>query len=108
LLFPERTGEVCDHDQFAKGRGCVKDLNWEKGGLMRALLDRESSLYHTVYNRRTACERINSQAKALGIEHPKVRNGRSVRNLNTLTYVIINVRALQKAKSINTGILQMH
>lgn len=105
LLFPERTGQICDHAQFAKGRGCVKDLNWEKGGLMRALLDRDSALYHTLYNRRTACERINSQAKALGIETPKVRNGRSVRNLNTLTYLIINVRALQKAKSINTGIV---
>ena len=75
---------------------------------MRALLDRESPLYHTIYNQRTACERINSQAKALGIEQPKVRNGRSVTNLNTLIYVIINGRALQKAKSINTGIQLMN
>jgi hypothetical protein len=51
LLFPERTGQVCDHDQFAKGRGCVKDPNWEKGGLMRALLDRTSPLYQAVYTR---------------------------------------------------------
>ena len=65
-------------------------------------------LYHAVYNQRTACERINSQAQALGIERPKVRNGRSVRNLNTLTYLILNVRTLQKAQSINTGILQMN
>ena len=108
LLFPERTGEVCAHAQFAKGRGCVKDPNWEKGGLMRALLDRSGPLYHVIYNQRTACERINSQAKALGIEYPKVRNIHSVRNLNTLIYLIINVRALQKAKSINTGLLQMH
>ena len=108
LLFPERTGQTCDHQQFVKGRGCVKDLNWEKGGLMRALLDRDSELYHAVYNRRTSCERITSQAKALGIETPNVRNGRSVRNLNTLTYLIMNVRALQKAKSSNRGIQQMH
>ncbi len=108
LLFPQRTGESCDHAQFAKGYGCVKDPNWEKGGRMRVLLDRESPLYHAVYNQRTACERINSQAQALGIERPKVRNGRSVRNLNTLTYLILNVRVLQKAQSINTGILQMH
>jgi hypothetical protein len=108
LLFPERTGATCDHAQFAKGRGCVKDPNWEKGGLMRVLLDRSSPLYHVIYNQRTACERINSQAQALGIERPKVRNIHSVRNLNTLTYVIINVRALQKAKSINTGLLQMN
>ncbi len=108
LLVPERTGETCEHAQFVKGRGCVKDPNWEKGGLMRVLLDRDSPLYRVVYHQRTACERINSQAQALGIERPKVRNGHSVRNLNTLIYLIINVRALQKAKSINTGLLQMN
>jgi hypothetical protein len=85
-----------------------KDPNWEKGGLMRALLDRDGPLYHIIYNRRTSCERINSQAKALGIEYPKVRNIHSVRNLNTLIYLIMNVRALQKAKSINTGLLHMN
>jgi len=37
---------------------------------------------------------INGQARVLGIEHPKVRNGRSVENLNTLIYLIINIRAL--------------
>ena len=35
LLFPSRTAETCPHQQFAKGSGCVKDPNWEKGGLMR-------------------------------------------------------------------------
>jgi hypothetical protein len=108
LLFPEATGQTCDHAQFAQGSGCVKDPNWEKGGLLRALLDRDSALYHTVYNRRTSCERINSQAQALGIERPKVRNGRSVRHLNTFTYLIIHGRALQKAQSINRGIQHRH
>src|SRR5262245_36116122 len=108
LLFPERTGQVCDHPQFLKGKGCVKDPNWEQGGLMRALLDRQSPLYQAIYTQRTSCERINSTAQALGIERPKVRNGRSVARLNTLTYLIRNVRALQKAKSINTGLLQMN
>jgi hypothetical protein len=108
LLFPERTGEVCEHPQFLKAKGCVKDPNWEKGGLMRALLDRQSPLYQAIYTQRTSCERINSQAQALGIERPKVRNGRSVAHLNTLIYLIINVRALQKAKSINTGLLHMN
>jgi hypothetical protein len=107
LLFPERTGEVCDHAQFTKGKGCVKDVNWEKGGQMRVTIDRDGPLYHVIYNQRTACERINSQAQALGIERPKVRNGQSVARLNTLIYLIINVRALQKAKSINTGLLQI-
>ena len=75
---------------------------------MRVLLDRTSPLYHAIYTQRTACERINSQAQALGIERPKVRNGRSVANLNTLIYLIINVLAPQRAKSINRGLLQMN
>ena len=75
---------------------------------MRALLDRDGSLYHAIYTQRTACERINSQAQALGIERPKVRNGRSVANLNTLIYLISNVHALQRAKSINRRLLQMN
>jgi hypothetical protein len=105
LLHPERTGQTCDHPQFAKGKGCVKDINCEPGGLMRVLLDRTSPLYHAVYTQRTAAERMNSQAKEFGIERPKVRNQRSVERLNTLTYIIVNVRALQKAKSINRGLL---
>jgi len=105
LLSPEPTGATCDHEQFAKGKGCVKDVNWELGGLQRVLLDRDGPLYHAIYTQRTACERSNSQAQALGIERPKVRNGHSVRNLNTLIYLVINVRALQRAQSINAGLL---
>jgi hypothetical protein len=108
LLFPENTGASCDHEQFAKGKGCVKDVNWELGGRMRVLLDRTGPLYKGIYNQRTACERINSQAKELGIERPKVRNGRSVRHLNTLIYIVINVRALKRVRSINRGILHMN
>ena len=108
LLFPEKTGATCQHEQFAKEKGCVKDVNWERGGLARVALDRDSPLYHALYTQRTCCERINSQAKELGIERPKVRNGCSVANLNTLIYLIINVRALQRAKSINRGLLQMN
>jgi hypothetical protein len=107
LLFPEATGQHCAHEQFVKGKGCVKDLNWEPGGIQRVTLDRNSPLFHSVYTQRTACERINSQAKELGIERPRVRNGRSVANLNTLTYLIINVRALQRAQSINQGLLSI-
>ena len=105
LLFPEPTGQTCEHAQFAKNKGCVKDINIEPGGQMRVTLDRHSPLYRAVYNQRTSAERINSQAKELGIERPKVRNRRSVERLNTLTYIISNVRVLQKAQSINRGIL---
>ena len=75
---------------------------------MRVTLDRDGPLYKGIYNQRTSAERINSQAQALGIERPKVRNGRSVANLNTLIYIIINVRALERAKSINKGLLPMN
>lgn len=34
-------------------------------------------------------------------------NRRSVANLNTLIYLVINVRALQRAQSINRGLLQI-
>jgi hypothetical protein len=108
LLFPEKKRAACYHEQFVKGKGCVKDVNWELGGRMRVLLDRTSPLYKGLYHQRTACERINSQAQGLGIERPKVRNSRSVRNLNTLIYIIINVCALDRAKSINRRLLQMN
>jgi hypothetical protein len=107
LLLPEPTGASCEHEQFKKGKGCVKDVNWERGGQARVTLDRDGPLYHAIYTQRTSAERINSQAKELGIERPKVRNGHSVANLNTLIYVVINVRVLKEAKSINKGLLQM-
>ncbi len=106
LLHPGPTGESCEHEQFRKAKGCVKDINQEAGGLMRVTLDRDSPLYHSVYNQRTSCERINSQAQALGIERPKARNIRSIRTLNTLIYLTINLKALQRAKEINASLLQ--
>jgi len=108
LLFPEKTGASCAHDPFAKGKGCVKDVNWELGGIQRVTLNRDAPLFHALYNQRTGCERVNARAKELGIERPRVRNGRSLANLNTLIYVIVNVRVLEKAKSINQGLLQMN
>ena len=105
LLYPAPTGQTCDHEQFRKHKGCVKDIDLEAGGLMRVTLDRESPLYQAVYHQRTSCERINSQAQALGIERPKARNLRSVRTLNTLIYLTINVKAVQRAQAINASLL---
>ncbi len=107
LLFPQATGKTCEHAQFGKGKGCVKDLNWELGGQMRVTLDRDGPLYHAVYDQRTSTERINSQSKELGIKRPKVRNIDSIRNLNTLTYLVINARALRRAREINANLLSM-
>jgi Transposase DDE domain len=100
LLHPRPTAQTCTHEQFLKGPGCVKYINIESGGLMRVLLDRDSTTYKDLYRQRTAAERINAQAKALGIERPKVRNSASVRNLNTLTYIVINVQALQRVHAL--------
>lgn len=105
LLYPAPTGQTCDHAQFRKHKGCVKDIDLEAGGLMRVTLDRESPLYKVIYNQRTSCERINSQAQALGIERPKARNLRSIRTLNTLIYLTINLRALVRAQQINASLL---
>ncbi len=68
---------------------------------MRVALDRTSETYKAIYDQRTASERINSQAKAFGIERPKARNIGSIRNLNTLTYIVINARALQRVRALN-------
>jgi hypothetical protein len=108
LYFPVPCeAATCPHKQFRVAKGCVKHINVEVGGLMRITLDRTSPLYKAVYTQRTSCERINSQAKELGIERPRVHNRRSVTNLNTLIYVIINVRALNRAQSINRRLLQI-
>ena len=101
LLFPQPSGQSCEHEQFTKGSGCVKHINIELGGWMRGRLDRHSQQYEQLYNQRTAAERINSQAKALGIETPKVRNRHSLLNLNTLTYLVINARALLRVRKLN-------
>ena len=106
LLYPAATGQTCDHEQFRKAKGCVKEINLEAGGLMRVTLDREGPLYQAIYRQRTSCERINSQAKELGIERPKARNLRSIRTLNTLIYLTINLKALQRAQEINASLLR--
>lgn len=101
LLHPQQTGAFCTHEQFAKGIGCEKRINHELGGRMRVALDRHSDAYKAIYKQRTSSERINSQAKALGIERPKVRNANSVGNLNTLIYIVINVHALHRVRKLN-------
>ncbi len=105
LLFPKKTGETCPHTQFAKGKGCVKDVNWEAGGIQRVTLDRESPLSKSVYRQRTSTERGNSQSKAAGLERPKVRTICSVRTLNTLTYLLLDAHALQRARTLNASVL---
>lgn len=96
LLVPQPTGHTCDQPQFQTGRGCHKYRNREPGGRMRRELDRSTPTYRALYRQRTAAERINSQAVALGIERPKVRRRAGVARLNTLTYILINARVLRR------------
>lgn len=99
LLFPQATGETCPiaHKNWPSG-GCITSLPTSIGNRIRHQLDRESAEYKRLFDQRTAVERINSQAKALGIERPKLRNQASIANQNTLIYVLINLRALQRLK----------
>lgn len=103
LRFPTPTDQTCDDPHFRNGDGCVHGINLEPGGLMRATLDRHTDAFKSIYRQRTSAERINSQATALGIERPKVRNAASVARLNTLTYLVINGRALQRVRSLNAS-----
>ena len=97
LRFPEPNGKTCPahHKQWSKG-GCSANLPVSVGARLRHQLDRKSEAYLRVYAQRTAVERIFSQAKALGIERPKLRNYFSIANLNTMTYLLINLRAMQQ------------
>lgn len=101
LLTPTPTGTSCDHAQFATGVGCVKHSNIEAGGRLRVALDRRAEAYKAVYRQRTAAERIDSQATALGIERPKARRQRTVANRNTLIYIAINLRALARVRALH-------
>jgi len=99
LRFSQPTGEVCpiNHKNWAK-KGCVTTLATSSGARIRYQIDRDSQRYKQVYKQRTATERVNSQAVAFGIERPKLRNGVSIANHNTLTYVLINLHALQRVR----------
>jgi hypothetical protein len=68
------------------------------GARLRYTLDRDGEAYKNLYRQRTAEERINSQAKALGIERPNICNGQAIANLNKLIYLLINLRLLQRLR----------
>jgi len=85
------------HAQWPKG-GCVAMMPMSMGARLRYTLDRESDRYKDIYRQRTACERINAQAVELGIERPHLRNGQAIANDNTLIYLLINLRFLQRLR----------
>jgi len=99
LLFPKPTGEACpkNNKRWPKG-GCTVDMPLSIGSRLRYTLDRDGEPYKDAYKQRTAVERINSQAKALGIERPYLRNGAAIANQNTLIYILINLRMLKRIR----------
>jgi hypothetical protein len=99
LAYPEPSDQTCpiDDPHWPKG-GCKTTLATSIGARIRHQLDRDSEDYKQVYKQRTATERINALAKELGIERPKLRNGTAIANQNTLIYVLLNLRALQRVR----------
>jgi hypothetical protein len=99
LRYPQVIADDCPvaHKKWPRG-GCVTTLPTSIGARIRYQLDRDSEIYKHVYKQRTATERINSQAKELGIERPRLRNGKAITNQNTLIYVLINLRALHRLR----------
>jgi len=99
LKFPTRARQACPvrHPNW-KRQGCTVQMPTSIGARLRYTLDRDCELYKQVYRQRTAVERINSQAVALGIEHPHFRNGAAIANQNTLIYLLINLRFLQRLR----------
>jgi hypothetical protein len=100
LRFPTQSAQTCpvNHKNWAQ-KGCTAMMPTSIGARLRYTLDRDSQTYKDIYKQRTAVERINSQAKALGIERPHIRNGVAIANLNTLIYVLINLRLLQRIRN---------
>jgi len=100
LLHPEPTGEICPiaDPHWEKG-GCTTTIATSQGARIRHQLDREGQEYKQLFAKRTMVERINSQAEALGILRPKLRRGSAIANQNTLLYVLINLRALQRVRA---------
>jgi hypothetical protein len=95
---PARTKGCPLHHPNAKKQGCTAMMPISIGARLRYSLDRHSEAYQDLYRQRTAVERINSQAVALGIERPHLRNGPAIANQNTLIYLLINLRFLQRLR----------
>ena len=102
LLFPHPSATACPvHHPLWKRGGCTAMMPTSIGARLRYTLDRDSAAYKLIYNQRTAVERINSQAVALGIERPHLRNGKAIANQNTLIYLLINLRFLHRLRHLD-------
>ncbi len=84
-----KTGECpCNHKNWNNGkktRGCTKYVTIPDD--YRLAIDRNSIAFKSVYALRTEAERYNSRFKQTGSERVFVRNGNSVKNLNTIAHI---------------------
>jgi hypothetical protein len=110
LVFPTRQPTaVCPVAHANWPTGCTAMMPTCAGTRIRYQLDREGAAYKAIYKQRTADERINSQAVALGIERPHLRRQSAITNQNTLIYVLINLRTLQRIRQHREGLAsQVH
>lgn len=78
----------CNHkcwNNGKKNRGCTKYVTISDD--YRLSIDRSSIAFKSVYALRTEAERYNSRFKQAGCESVFVRNGNSVKNLNTIAHI---------------------
>lgn len=78
----------CNHKNWnncRKTRGCTKYITVPDD--YRLSIDRDSIAFKSVYSLRTEAERYNSRFKQAGCKRVYVRNGNSVKNLNTIAHI---------------------
>ena len=95
----------CNHkcwNNGKKNRGCTKYVTIPDD--YRLSIDRQSIAFKSVYALRTEAERYNSRFKQAGCERVFVRNGNSVKNLNTIAHISllsIAITAVITKKSVS-------
>mgnify|MGYP003429984416 FL=1 len=95
----------CNHKNWNNGkknRGCTKYITIPDD--YRLSINRQSISFKSVYALRTEAERYNSRFKQAGCERVFVRNGNSVKNLNTLAHISllsIAITAVITKKSVS-------
>ena len=68
----------------------------KRGNIVRWRLDRQAVAFKQLYKQRTAVERLNSLAEALKIDQPRQRTLPAIARRNTLIYILLNLRVLQR------------
>lgn len=102
---PKTSACPCNHkcwNNGKKNRGCTKYVTIPDD--YRLSIDKQSIAFKSVYALRTEAERYNSRFKQAGCERVFVRNGNSVKNLNTIAHISllsIAITAVITKKSVS-------